>query len=300
MSDMHNDEWRLTTLGERIIMTFRIIWMSARQVWPLIVMVLVVSIVTGWVSELIETYINDGSPEWFSISSQLIVLIMIALAVFSLGICLAIAIVAYRTIMQHDVPTWRDALSEGFDRLDSVVWVTLTYLLPFVAYAVVLLGVLTIVDTATSGFEKTSLIVSVVFTATLIGLVIADAYVGFYWLAVIGENKRGLDAIRYSYQLVKGRWLWVLLNKMAVWLVLCLLFLVGLAITYISMFFVDALSAILLGIDIVYRSTWVGFGMLNLTIVLTGSAYMTFLIVLHNALLRKYTQRTPPFPTVEV
>ena len=157
---------------------------------------------------------------------------------------------------------------------------------------------LTIVDAATNGFEEISLIVSVVCAATLIGLAIADVYVGFYWLAVIGLQKRGLDALIYSYQLVKGRWGWVLLNKMAVWLVLCLLFLFGLVITYISMFFVDGLSGSLFGIDMFFRSTWVGFGLFNLTVVMTGSAYMIFLIVLHNSLQRESEQRTAPLPTV--
>jgi hypothetical protein len=298
MSDMHHDEWRLATFGARITTMFRVISMSARQLWSLIVMVLVLSVVAGWLSGMIETYVNDGRSDWSFVSTLLNILVMIALGVFSFCVCLASAIIAYRTIMQHDVPTWREALSEGIDRLDSVVWVALIYLLPFVAYAVGLLVMLTIVDAAINGFEEISLIMSVVCAATLIGLAIADVYVGFYWLAVIGLQKRGLDALIYSYQLVKGRWRWVLLNKMAVWLVLCLLFLFGLVITYISMFFVDGLSGSLFGIDMFFRSTWVGFGLFNLTVVMTGSAYMIFLIVLHNSLQRESEQRSAPLPTV--
>lgn len=295
MSDMHHDEWRLATFGARITTMFRVISMSARQLWPLIVMVLVLSIVAGWLSGMIETYVDDGSSDWSFFSTLLIILVMIALGVFSFCVCLASAIIAYRITMRHDVPTWHEALSEGIDHLDSVIWVALMYLLPFVAYAVGLLVVLTIVDTATNGFEETSLIVSVVFTATLIGLAIADVYVGFYWLAVIGLQKRGLDALIYSYQLVKGRWGWVLLNKIGIVVVLCLIFLVGVGIVLVAsliLYFIPSDAITFDSVNIVV------FGLLNLTVVMTGSAYMAFLIVLYKSLQCEDEPRTAPISTV--
>lgn len=291
---MHHDEWRLVTFGDRMMAILRVIAMSARQLLPLIIMVFSCSTVAILLSGMIETYVNDGSSDWSFVSTLLTILVIIAFGVFSFWICLTIAIIAYRTIMYDCVPTWREALCEGFDRLDAVVWESLIYLLPFVAYAVVLFDALMIIDTGANGFGATSLIMSVIFIAILIGLVVADAYVGFYWLAMIGENKRGVDALRSSYQLVRSRWRWVLLNKIAIGVVLCLIFLLGIGIALIVslLFYTSLLDSSAFDIG-----TWVSIGLFNLTFVITGSAYMAFLIVLYKSLQCMDEQHIAPIST---
>lgn len=295
MSDMHNDEWRLVTFSERITAMLRVVSMSMRQLWPLIIIVLVISIVVGWLFGAFETYVNDGSTYWSKFSTLLKIVSAVWLMVFSFGMCLSIAIIAYHTIMQHGVPTWREAFREGFDHLESVMWVALIYLLIVATSVVGSLIVLTIVDTATNGFEDTSLIVSVVLIATLIGFVIIDGYAGFYWLAVIGQQRRGLDALHYSYHIVKGRWGWVLLNKIGVMVVLCLISLVGIGIVAIGGLILYAIPADAVTFDSV---NIVLFGLLNLIAVITGSAYMTFLAVLYKSLRHASAQHTAPIPTV--
>jgi len=295
MSDIHPDEWRLATFGEKIIMTFHIIWMSARQLWPLIIVALVACIVGGWLSGMIETYINDGSPYWYSISSQLQMLNVSALYVLFFGIYLIIAMIAYLMVMHHGVPTWRQVLGEWFAHLRSVMWVVLIYVLIVVAFAAGLFGVLMSFGIV-YGYEDPMLMVSVVLTVILTGLAIADVYVGFYWSSVMMHNKRGFDALYYSYQLVKGRWLWVLLNKMAVWLVLCLVFLVCIGISIVMV----SLYTSLFGYFSFDTNNIIFFSQINLSIFITGIVYVVYLIVLSISLSLQHEpeQRTAPLQTV--
>lgn len=293
MSDMHHDEWQLATFGERITTTFRVIWMSARQLWPLIVVALVACIVGGWLSGMIETYINDGSPYWYSISSQLQMLNVSALYVLFFGIYLIIAMIAYLMVMQQGVTTWRQVLGEWFAHLRSVMWVVLIYVLIVVAFAAGLFGVLMSFGVV-YGYEDPMLMMSVALIVILIGLAIADVYVGFYWSAVMMHNKRGFDALYYSYQLVKGRWLWVLLNKMAVWLVLCLVFLVCIQIS----FFMGSLYTLLFGYVSFDTNYIIFFSQINLSIFITGIVYVVYLIVLSISLQHEPEQYTAPLSTV--
>lgn len=293
MSDMHHDEWQLATFGERITTTFRVIWMSARHLWPLIIVALVLCIVGGWLSIMIETYINDGSPYWYSISSQLQMLNVSALYVFLFGIYLIIAMIAYLMVMQQGVTTWRQVLGEWFAHLRSVMWVVLIYVLIVVAFAVGLFGVLMSFGIV-YGYEDPMLMMSVALIVILIGLAIADVYVGFYWSAVMMHNKRGFDALYYSYQLVKGRWLWVLLNKMAVWLVLCVIFLVCIQIS----FFMSSLYTLLFGYVSFDANYTIFFSQVNFSLFITGIIYVVYVIVFSISLQHEPEQRTAPLPMV--
>jgi hypothetical protein len=293
MSDMYHDEWRLATFGGRIATTFRIISMSTRQLWPLIIMALVACIVGGWLSIMIETYINDGSPYWYSISSQLQNLTVSALYVLFFGIYLIIAMIAYLMVMQQGVTTWRKVLSEWFAHLRSVMWVILIYVLIVVVFAVGLFGVL-ISFGLVYGYDDGMLMMSVALTVILTGWVIADVYVGFYWSAVMMHNKRGFEALYYSYHLVKGRWLWVLLNKMAVWLVLCPVFLVCI----VTSFFMQSLYTSLFG-DLSFDAYYATFfSQINFSIFITGMVYVVYVIVLSISLQYEPEQHTAPLPTV--
>jgi hypothetical protein len=298
MSDMHHDEWRLATFGERISTMFRVISMSASQLWRLIAVVVASSAVVGLLSGIIETLVNDGSVFSSLVNTLLLILVMIAVSLLSFATYLAIAVIAYRTISPHGVPTWREALTEGFARLVSVIWAALVYAFMFTLFSAGLFGVLSILAlvSGTNVFSDNTMIFVLAYVVVLIGIIAIDGYVGFYWLAVIVDNKRGLDAVRYSYQLVKGRWLRVLFNKIGIGVVLYLVFVVGTAISFIPRIFSDTSPFEAGAFGII---AGLGFGLLNLTTyVLTGIGYLVYLTVLYISLQRESEQHTAQLPTV--
>lgn len=298
MSDIHHDEWRLATFGERITTMFRVISMNTSQLWRLIAMVVASSVVVGGLLGVFDALINDVSVFSSLVRTALVVLVIIAVSVLSFCIYLAIVISAYRTITHRGVLTWREALTEGFAHLGSVMWAAFLYLLMLVALIVVLLVALSILAFALGAnlLEDYTPVWGFVYVAIVLGFPIIDGYVGFYWLAVIVDNKRGLDALRHSYQLVKGRWFRVLFNKIGIGVVLYLVFVIGTVISFIPRIFSDTnpFDAGAFGII-----AGVGFGLVNLmTSVVIGIGYLVYLTVLYISLQRESEQHTAPLPTV--
>jgi hypothetical protein len=272
--------------------------MSASQLWRLIAVVVASSAVVGLLSGIIETLVNDGSVFSSLVNTLLLILVMIAVSLLSFATYLAIAVIAYRTISPHGVPTWREALTEGFARLVSVIWAALVYAFMFTLFSAGLFGVLSILAlvSGTNVFSDNTMIFVLAYVVVLIGIIAIDGYVGFYWLAVIVDNKRGLDAVRYSYQLVKGRWLRVLFNKIGIGVVLYLVVIIGAVISlipsFISQIFPDTSLFVASAFGMIV-------GVVNMTTyVLTGIGYLVYLTVLYISLQRESEQHTAPLPTL--
>lgn len=285
MSDSSHNSWKLVSFGDKISSVIRMISMSAGQLWRLGAVLLVAGLLSGAVVTMLSSA-GDGN-------AFIAIVLMIPIAVLFAAFIPAMVIMLHQTITQGVVPSWRDALRSGFSTIGPVIVASLLYtLIQFVIFMAALLLVFLLALILGADIDNNNALIGFVNLFGVIIFPIIDGYVGFYLLAVILHQKRGVEALRYSYQIVKGRWFHVLFNKIGIAIVVYMVVVIGMVISFIPRIFSGGslYDTGVLGIIVGF-----GFDLFNIvSVVVAGIAYLGFLMVLYMSLHDAYEQRMTP------
>lgn len=284
MSDSSHNSWKLVSFGDKISSVIRMISMSAGQLWRLGAVLLVAGLLSGVVFEIARDF-----------NELIAIVLMVPIAVLFAAVIPAMVIMLHHTITHGVVPSWRDALRSGFSTIGPVIVASLLYtLIQFVIFMAALLVVFLLTLILGADIDNNNALVGFTNLFGVIIFPIIDGYVGFYLLAVILHQKRGVEALRYSYQIVKGRWFHVLFNKIGISIFIAILIYMAVAIGILIPLIIS--SAISLnGAGILAGILGVGFGVFSIVAyVIAGIAYLGFLMVLYMSLHDAYEQRMTP------
>lgn len=207
-------EWRNMSFVDKLKYSYQAILLSYHQ----LIRLGAVLFVFGGLSTILLSIFGQMRNQAVAILLGLVPAIVIILSVAT--VFSAVIITLRETIETGKTPPWIVSLREGMKRFGAVALSTIVYGLCIAAMIFVVESIiarigLSLFMLSSSDDMYVDDLLNLAYVPSIFMWTILHGYIGLYLYAVILQNRSGLQSIWYSYELVRGRWLIVWFQSIA-------------------------------------------------------------------------------------